>query len=285
MTPSIETIKNQILAAKASYPELGELNSSSRVSIYNLWAYIVATVVWLQYQFYELYKQEVDEKVKGQKLYTLLWFRNQALAYRHGHPLDELTGQYSDEGYTDEQISEALIVKRAAVIELELENRKFLFIKCATEVAGELTALDAAQIDGLEQYFAQIKPAGTKIVIFTGPPDDLQLEVDFFYDPLVLTATGSRIDGTDNTPVQNAIREYLANLRFNGEFSMAELEDILQALPGCANGEAYVRSAEGNYETPANWQEITSTYIANSGYMQVLEENLTITFTPKTVAL
>lgn len=283
--PSIAEIKQQMLDAKAEYEELNDLDSTSKTAIYNLWAYIVAFVIWLQYQFFETYQKEVEEKVAAQKLYTLLWFRDKALEYRHGHDLDEATGEYDDEGYTEEQIETAKVVKRAAVIELELENRKFLFVKCATESGDELTPLSNDQITGLEQYFALIKPAGTKIVIFSDDPDDLQLEVDFYYDPLVLTETGSRIDGTANTPVQDAIRNYLENLKFNGEFSIAELEDILQALSGCADGEAYIRSAAANYETPENFQQITSTYIANSGYMQILDENLTINFIAKTVAL
>ena len=168
---------------------------------------------------------------------------------------------------------------------MELENRKFLFVKCATESGGQLAALSNDQITGLEQYFALIKPAGTKIVIFTGDPDDLQLQVDFYYDPLVLNQSGSRVDGTANTPVQDAIGEYLENLKFNGEFSIAELQDILQEIPGCAEGEAYILSAAANYQTPENFQGITSTYIANSGYMQITPENLTINFIAKTVSL
>lgn len=282
---AIEAIKKQIIAAKENYEELNGLSSTSKLAIYNLWAYVVASVVWLQYEFFETYKKEVDEKVAAQKLYTLLWFRDKALEYQHGHALEELTGTYDNEGYTEEEIEAAKIVKRAAVVELELENRKFLFIKCATESGEDLAALSAEQFSGLEQYYALIKPAGTKIVIFSDQADGLQLEVDFYYNPLVLTDTGARIDGTANAPVQDAIRMYLKNLRFNGEFSIAELEDILQALPGCASGEAYIRSAAANYETPENFQSITATYIANSGYMEISDENLTVNFIPKNVPL
>ena len=283
--PSIAEIKANILAEKTSYENLNGLNSTSKVATYNLWAYIVAAVIWVQYQFIALFQTEIDQKIREQKRYTLLDFRRYALAYRHGHPLNDLTGEYDDAGYTEEEIEEALIVARAAVIELELNNRKHLFIKVAKEVNNVLQALNEAEQEGVTQYFARIKPAGTKIIIFSGAPDDLRMTLDFYYDPLILDETGARIDGATNTPVQDAIRAYIKDLKFNGEFSIAILEDRLQELSGCADREAYVRSCEANYQTPENYQEITTNYVANSGYMQILDENLQINFIAKTVAL
>lgn len=285
MTPTVEEIKAQILAKKADYESLNGLDSTSKTASFNLWAYIVAFVIWVQYQFFAIFQTEVDEQLANQKIFRNLWYRKKALEYRHGHPLVEFKEDliYNDEGYTEQEIEEALVVKRAAVIELEITGQTFLFVKCATEVNGELAKLPDAQKEGIADYFKRIKTAGTKLEVFSDVPDDLRLTIDFFYDPLVLTETGTRIDGTDNTPVQNAVRNYLKNLRFNGEFSVSELEDILQGLSGCSNREAYITSAESNYQTPVNWQVIDNTIVANSGYMEITEANLTINFSPKTV--
>ena len=279
--PSINEIKNQILQAKANEQQLNGLNSSSNVAIYKLWAYVVATAIWTLYQFFEVFKSEIDYKIKTQKKYSRLWFRDKALAYRHGVSLPDNSDEYDVE-LTDES---ALIVKRSAVIERELNNRKFLFIKVATEINETLAPLDAAQTQGLEQYFAKIKPAGTKIIVFTGPADDLRISVRFYYDPLLLDANGARIDGSSNEPVQDTIRQYLKNLKFNGEFTLAALEDLLQSVEGCADREAYIDSAEANYLQPPSYQNIDSSYVANSGYMQVSDQNLSIQFIPKTVQL
>ncbi len=285
--PTIDEIKQSILDKKDEYQSLDDLNSTSKVAIYNLMAFIVATVIWTVYQFHELYKKEVDEKIKAQKVYSLLWFRDQALAYRHGHPLvkDGYYLIYDDEGYTDDEIEDAMVVKRAAVIELEINQRTILFIKVATEENDDLAKLTQAQIDGLTEYFKRIKPAGTKLEVFSDKADELRLEIDFFYDPQVLTQNGERIDGSDNEPVQKAIRNYLKNLRFNGEFSISALEDILQDLPECSDREAYIRVAEANFQNPANWQSIDDVFTANSGYMEVDDADLDITFKPKTVTV
>jgi len=287
MTPTINDIKGQILSKKAEYESLNGLDSTSKVAVYNLWAYIVASVIWVLYQFHDLYTQETDAKIKAQKVYSLLWFRDKALDYRHGHPLvkEGYNLVYDDTGYTDEEIEDAKVVKRAAVIELEVTNRTILFVKCATEIDGDLAKLTDPQKQGVVDYFKRIKPAGTKLEVFSDTADDLKLTIDFFYDPLVLTETGARIDGTNNTPVQNAIRDYLKNLRFNGEFSVSELEDILQALSGCSDREAYITNAEANFQTPVNWEVVNDIYIANSGYMDITDVNLVINFEAKTVTI
>ena len=282
---SIAELQQEILDELSKHSELQGLNSPSKVATRRIWAYVVATVAWVQYQLWELLKIELDGLIRAQKLYTLHWWHNMELAYRHGHKLNEATGDYPSGTYTPEQITAAQIVSRAAVIELEVNNRKHLFIKVAKTVNDALTALAYAELKGLEQYFARIKPAGTKIVLFTGPPDQLRLTLDYYYDPLQLSETGARIDGAGNTPVQDAIREYLQVLKFNGEFTISDLEDTLQQLPSCAEGEAYVRSAAANYKTPASWATITDSYVANSGYMEITDANLTINFKPKTVAL
>lgn len=284
--PTIDEIKQQILAEKANYSSLDGADSTSKVAKYNLWAYVTAAVHWVLYQFFETYKQEVDEKIKTQKVLNQYWYREKALEFRYGHPLveSEFVAYYSDEGYTEQEIEDALVVKRAAVVEKEVNTRTILFIKVATENGdGDLEPLDNDQVTALDSYYKRIKTAGTKIVIQSDQPDDLRLTVDFYYDPLVLTETGSRIDGTDNTPVQSAIRNYLKNLPFNGEFSVKELEDILQGLSGCAEREAIVRSAESSFGAVINWQPIDSFIIAESGYMTILDANLTINFIAKTV--
>jgi hypothetical protein len=278
---TVNDIHNQILQEKTNQDQLAGLDTTSKSGIFYLSSYAVAIVVFLQYKFFDTYKIELDIKIREQKKYSQLWFRERALAYRHGEGLLPESDEYAGEPVDDTNFP----VKRAAVIELELNNRKQLFIKVASENSSELVAVSDSVKAGLTQYFAIIKPAGTKIVVFTGPADDLKLDIRFYYDPLIFDQNGARIDGSANTIVQDTIREYLKDLKFNGEFTLAALEDLLQNIEGCADREAYIDNAEANYLTPPNYQSITSNYVANSGYMQIIDENLNIDFIPKTVQL
>lgn len=282
--PTQQEIKAKILAEKAKHSSLDGLQSSSKSAIYQMWAGIVATAIWTLYVFFDLFSQQMDTKIKEQKKYSLLWYRNKALEFRYGQQV--INDEYTDEGYTDDEIEAMKVVKRAAVIELELNNRKNLYIKVATEDAsGNLAPVSDDVKDALEVYYSDpehgIKTAGTKIIIYTAPADDLKLTIDFFYNPLVLDENGARIDGSSNTPVQDVVRAYLKNLKFNGEFNIAKLEDLLQEVDGCSNREAYVRSCQANYLTPAAYQTINDSYVANSGYMDITDANLQVNFIAK----
>ncbi|WP_166964585.1 hypothetical protein [Yeosuana marina] len=282
--PTQQEIKAQILTEKANYISLDTLNSTSKVSIFGIWAGIVATVIWTLYVFFDLFTQEINTKIKEQKKYSLLWYRNRALEFRYGQQI--INDEYTDDGYTEEEIEAMKVIKRAAVIELELNNRKHLYIKVATEDEnGDLAPVPNEVKAALEVYYSDpehgVKAAGTKIIIYTDEADDLKLNIDFFYNPLVLDENGSRIDGTSNTPVQDVVRDYLKNLKFNGEFNIAKLEDLLQDVDGCSNREAYIRLCEANYLTPSAFIAISDSYVANSGYMVVTDYNLNINFIPK----
>jgi len=279
--PTINDIQNQILSEADAQSALQELNSTSNVAIYRLWAYCVAVVIWLQYEFFKAFQVDMDALIREQKRYSLLWFREKALQYRHGEDLPAFSDEYANE--VDENT--VLPVNRAAVIELELNFRKHLFIKVATEDGDLLAPVTEPVKLGLEQYFGRIKPAGTKIVIFSDEADNLKLAIRFYYNPLVLDSNGSRIDGLGDTPVQDAIRGFLKDLPFNGEFRKTALVDVLQKIPGCADREVYIDEASVLYGSQSTFQPITSNYVANAGYMVVSDDDLSIQFIPKNVQI
>jgi len=102
---------------------------------------------------------------------------------------------------------------------------------------------------------------------------------------LVLDSNGSRIDGLGDTPVQDAIRGFLKDLPFNGEFRKTALVDVLQKIPGCADREVYIDEASVLYGSQSTFQPITSNYVANAGYMVVSDDDLSIQFIPKNVQI
>lgn len=67
MTPTIQEIKAQILAAKSEQESLAGLDSTSNVAIYNLWAYVVASVAWALYSFLDLFQVEMNAQIANQK--------------------------------------------------------------------------------------------------------------------------------------------------------------------------------------------------------------------------
>jgi hypothetical protein len=121
-----------------------------------------------------------------------------------------------------------LIITEAAAVETPTSNR----VRMKVATGDPLEALTTAQLDAFKAYMARIRDAGVRMDITSGNHDDLQLHVDVYYDPLVLKADGSRIDGTAAAPLKDAIIEFLRLIDFNGLFVVDELKDAMRAVEG-----------------------------------------------------
>ena len=93
--------------------------------------------------------------------------------------------------------------------------------------------LDASQKTAFEAYLHEFKDAGVRVDVTSEQGDYLRLSLDVYYNPLLLTATGqSKSDGT--YPVEDAIKNYIEQLPFNGEYRNNALVDAIQATKGVA---------------------------------------------------
>jgi hypothetical protein len=107
--------------------------------------------------------------------------------------------------------------------------------------------------------------------------------VTVYYDPLVLNATGERIDGTENTPVLDGINTFLDNLPFNGVFMLNSLIASGQAISGVQIFE--VQTAQGTFTGGPTVNILTATpniYTPDAGYMTLDETyfNTYVTYVP-----
>jgi hypothetical protein len=121
----------------------------------------------------------------------------------------------------------------------------------------------------------KVGDAGTLILPRTSGPDNLKLTLDVYYDPLVLNGQGVRLDGTNNTPLQDAIGESLYQLEFNGELILTNLTDHLQQIDGVEM--PVIKLAEAKYGA-LDFTAFDETYIADAGYMIIEETDLTLNF-------
>lgn len=272
MARSVEEIFNEIKLAKEAAPELEALNSSSKVAIWRLWAYITAFAVWTLEMLFDTHKAEVYTILSEKKPHTARWYRNKALAFQYGFDLMEDSDIFDNTGATDDQIAASKIIKYSAVTEAQTESR--LIVKIATEAGGELQPIDAAQKEAFTAYMAEIKDAGVKITVINYLPDILNLTLKIYRDPLVLDANGVKITGTGagTKPVETAIKNYLKNLPFNGELVLEHLVDALQKVEGvkiphiAAASSSWIDPAVNTYGAPAN---IDVKKIPVSGYFKL----------------
>lgn len=255
----------------------------SKVSIENILFDIVAFAIWSLEALWDIFRKETDEKIAASRVHTKKWYRSKAMEFLYGYELGE-SDVYDTTGLTDEQIAEAKIVANAAVIKMIVSGHGVLRLKVVKHVGDELGPLDSTELTAFGQYMNLVSDAGTYVIPTTGVADDLKLKIDIYYDALVFDNTGARLDGTDDEPVQNAIRNYLKSLDFNGSFIKTKLEDMLQMVQGVnyvnIKG-AWSKYGSYTYDSVAtNVGEIDEIRTADAGYMKLDEAQLQMQFIP-----
>lgn len=261
MARTIAQIQQTIKDAKAANPTLGSLTSTSMVSIWQLWTYIVAVCQWTLESLFDAHKIEVTGIIATQKPHTLQWYVVMAKKFQYGVTLPPDTDVYAVVPPADPAV---LVVQYAAAVELAGLVR----IKVARISGAALAALTSLQLTAFSAYMNRIKDAGVRLQLTSGPPDELQLALHIFYDPLVLDSAGARIDGTSADPVKTAVKNFLEHLPFNGLFVLNFLIETLQAIEGVRIGQ--VESAQAHYGF-TSYVPILVEYVPDAGYMSLDE--------------
>ncbi len=272
---------NQATAA-GNADMIAMLNNTSRVPVWKIVFYAVAYGIFLIDTLFDLFRTETDLKIKLLKPATLLWFAEKVKTFQYGDNLVPETDYYDNTGQTEDQVTAKKVIKYAAAIEQSFSNGRFgVRIKAAGEDGGGIRIkLPDAERDAAREFVKRFKPAGTYVELTTDDADHLKLTLKVYYNPLVLNATGQRLDGADPTPLQTAIKNHLKNLPFNGRFNLTALVDAMQAVDGVSDPR--ITSAQTQYAA-LPYTEVIDERIPDAGYLKIYDENadLTITWIPK----
>lgn len=256
----------------------------SVVSLENILFDILAFAAFGLESLWDIFRIETETAMAKQRIHSQEWYRQKALGFRYGIPFKPDSDEYDYTGYTDEQIAAATVVNQAACIKLISSNGYgILRVKVAkANGSGELGQLPIAEFNAFKSYMLRrVVDAGTQVRSTTGDPDDLKLQLDIYFDPQILSNTGERLDGTNATPVQTEIVNFLKSTQFNGSLILSDLEKALRALTGVKI--AVVKNAASKYGgfaydtvgTPGVGA-INEIRVADSGYMKLDEAELSI---------
>jgi hypothetical protein len=272
MARSVGQIQDLMLADIASDDTLSTaLTSTSKYAIFRLFIFIVATGIWIHETFFDQHTLEINEKLANQKAGTLPWYRTMALRFQYGFDLVQDKDYFDNGTATEEQIEASKIIKYAAVNEAEDSSRVIL------KIAGETNRVlsnfeDPDQVEAIKAYFKEIRVAGVAVTIINYKADKLYLNLRIKRDALLITDTGmSKLNG--NYPVNEALQEFMKELKFNGELQLSLLIDKLQVIPGVLD--ATLLSAESSWIDPeldgyGVPQPIFISKIAESGYYEIV---------------
>ena len=256
MAQQITDIQNEMLAEKANHPELTRLNSSSNTSIWRLWMFITATIIYYFETVMDLFKADVQNLLNNSVYGTDAWWINKLYQFQYGDTLSFINNifQYAlvDAGKQ--------IVQFASITSLN----GVLQIKVARANAGLPNALTQAQLNGVISYCNQIQPSGIRFGVQSMAPDTLKLTANIYDD-----ASGdiSLIQSAVEVAI-NAFLNHKNVSNFNGVLYINQLIDAIQGVPGLVGNKVdmvYLAAKNG----PGSYAQFTSSYQPQSGYFTI----------------
>lgn len=259
-------IANSSIEAKYGLDPLQTFDQQfSKVSIENLFLYIVALSIHVLEQIFDNHKSDVTTTLANQRPHRLQWYVEKAKAFQYGDALVEDADYYAVE---DE---EAQIISHASAE--EAAGR--LFVKVAKLVDSALAPLSATELNSFSTYMERVKDAGVSITYISDVGDDLRLVMDIWYNPLVVDENGALLSDSSVKPAEDAINDFIVNLPFNGEFVVTELVDALQEAEGIDI--PVILSAESKYAAN-DYVNIDGKVVPHAGYLNITPENLTLNY-------
>lgn len=231
MARTIEEIKGQMLTAytgnetvRAAYGvAAGEPLAFSKVSVENLLFYAVSVCVYTLERLFDEHSAAVDATVEAIRPHRPKWYAQKALSFMQDCTLKPDTDVYDTSGMSEAAVEAAKVVKHA--VATESANASLLTIKVAGGTAGGRAPLPAAAETQLLAYLREIKDAGVCISLVNDAANAFNCRVDVYYDP-------QKLPETVQQDCMAAVKDYIENLPFDGEYSNMALVDALQAVGG-----------------------------------------------------
>jgi len=279
MARTIDTIKAELTTSWMNNPHLQEAygfstgedfnKRFSRVSIESLLLYIVAASIWTLEKLFDTHTAEVTDYIATMKPHTLRWYVDKAKAFMC-RPLLPGTDQFDTTGMTDEDIAAARIITFAACT----ESNATLYMKVAK--AGP-TPLKPEEKAAFEAYLHEVKDAGVRIDVTSQEGDHLTMDMTIYYNPLLMNGSGESKNAqtAGMKLVEEAIKNYIENIPFNGEFRKNELEDAIQQIEGVVMVEF---GSFEHSETGSNPETVVAYCKPVSGYFKYEPDNTTIIY-------
>lgn len=228
---------------------------------------------------HETHEAITEENAKNSRVYNQEWWYAQISSYLDGVPTrwsERLGFHYETEGIED--IEARKVIKRHAV----LRNKDGeVVIKVATLQDEELVPLPDDVFSRFKYWVEnEISPMGTKFEFVNRPADQLKIELDVYVDMNLFNADGVYLGNSlGEKPVELAVAEYLANIKFNGEFVKTFLVDRIQDKLGVRL--PLVKQVQWQYAS-LPWTTVGERIASDSGYFKVQE--LIINYLPDDLA-
>lgn len=235
----------------------------SKVSIISILFYIFACAAWVLENLFDAHKKEVNTRIEEIIPHRPKWYRDRVLNFMKDKTLIPDTDRYDTSDMTVEAIDAAHVIKHAVAD--ENKEASILTIKVAGESGGKRCKLPENVEEQLAAYIAEIKDAGVRINLVNKDPDTFNCNIDIYYNAMLLPENVQK-------DCLAAIKSYIENLPFNGEYNNMALIDTLQMIDGVKLAELKQATTTASDSTTVT--SIDARYVPTAGYFTSGEINL-----------
>lgn len=251
MAQSVAYWQNKILEQIAGDSNLSALNSTSKVALYRLFAYVVAVCINLFEQTIDIFKTEIETTASQSVPGSHLWLQAQIFKFQYSSTSPQVV-QLVDFVPSYATIDETLrIITRCAVKTLP---NKVVSVKVAK--SDPPVALSSGELTALTSYLNDISFVGVQYSVVSLDADKLYLDADIYYN--------GQYSPVISTNVIAAIETYLSNLDFNGFVRVVDLVDAIQAVEGVKD--VVINDLAMRADATAF---VSKTYLVQSGDLQL----------------
>ena len=270
MARTISQIYSDIVAAKDSQAPIAalaptadteqqlltDLNSTSKVAIWRLWAYIVAVATYTHEVLWDLFKAEVQAIADSAIVGTIPWYQGIVFAFQNGDTLtyNSNTGKYE---YPVIDPSHQ-VVKRCSVV--EQQDGVLAFKVAKLDGAGLPISLTSGEQSSLAMYIKKVRFAGTRFTLISGNGDILRIPATVYFDGVITEAVIAE-------NVELAITSFVGSLPFNGEFLLSKLVDTIQAVEGVQD--VVLGTVQTKQLLAGTYGAITRVHVPAYGYYRI----------------
>lgn len=271
MARTIEEIYNEIVTTKENTPGLDGLTSNSQTAIWRLIFYVCAVVINFHEQLWDLFKKDLEDIRDSAAPQTELWWNYKMKEFQYA-PNDVNKGVlFLDFDFVPRynEIDETKqIIKYSAT--KQAEGSRQVIIKIAKDDGNNNPQqLTIDELNAAKSYINELQGAGLFINTVSFPADDLQMNVEIFFD-------GQYVQSNVLNDTKEAIREYLKDLKFDGTIQVIRLIDKIQTVDGVKD--IYINSLFGKPDGGAPI-EFDRVYDTLAGYARLDEQNSSFTMT------
>lgn len=228
------------------------INTPSAMGMWELIADICAYIQWISHGTWVRFEQRLFAARDQSITHGPAWLADKVKQWQFGSALQVVNGAI---GYAT--INTALQIAKAVAV-TELNGRTV--VKVAKVSSGVYQPLNSTEKASLSAYLRKVLDCGVSFFIVTEQADLMRLQAAIYYDGVLDVAIVK-------ANVEAVINNFIAQLLFDGVYSIQSMVDALQKIPGVKD--IHIQGAQIRPNSAANFTQVLVNYKPLAGYMKV----------------